>query len=298
MTPPSNRRPGFSRRAQYSNFAAYVIAAAGALVGGLLLIVSVRDAEAFSGARGVATDATSPVATASAATRSGGQGFLDTIAGYLMSGRENARMRKELALARVQLAEAQALRDENRRLKDLAGLSLGEAKPVAAARLIGSSSSSTRRFATIDAGGERGVRVGMPVRSPLGLVGRVLETGRRSARVLLITDTESIVPVRRASDGVAAFASGRGDGRLLLRLVNLGVNPLKRGDAFVTSGSGGLYRPGTAIAVVTQITSDGAIARPLSDPAATEFIVVEPEWVETETVRELPPQPAQPVKAP
>lgn len=298
MTPPSNRRPGFSRRAQYSNFAAYVIAAAGALVGGLLLIVSVRDAQAFSGLRGIATDATSPIASASSATRSGGQGFFDTIAGYLLSGSENARMRKELALARVQLAEAQALRDENRRLKELAGLSLDDAKPVAAARLIGSSSSSTRRFATIDAGSDRNVKVGMPVRSPLGLVGRVLETGRRSARVLLITDSENIVPVRRASDGVAAFASGRGDGTLLLRLVNLGVNPLKRGDAFVTSGSGGLYRPGTAIAVVTRITSDGAIARPLSDPAATEFVVVEPEWVETETVQELPPQPAQTAKAP
>jgi rod shape-determining protein MreC len=81
-------------------------------------------------------------------------------------------------------------------------------------------------------------------------------------------------------------------------LVNLGVNPLKRGDAFVTSGSGGLYRPGTAIAVVTRITTDGAIARPLSDPGATEFVVVEPEWVESDIAAELPVAPAQAGKAP
>ena len=98
--------------------------------------------------------------------------------------------------------------------------------------------------------------------------------------MLLITDTESVVPVRRASDGVPAFATGRGDGTLQLRLINLGTNPLKVGDAFVTSGSGGLYWPDTAIAVVTRLTRDGAIARALSDPGTTEFVQVQPLWEE------------------
>jgi rod shape-determining protein MreC len=118
----------------------------------------------------------------------------------------------------------------------------------------------------------------MPVRSPLGLVGRVLAVGRTTSRVLLVTDTESVVPARRASDGVPAFVQGRGDGRLQLKLVNLGINPLKPGDAIVTSGSGGLYRPGVALAVVVSVSRDGAIARLLSDPAETEFVTVEPIW--------------------
>jgi rod shape-determining protein MreC len=118
----------------------------------------------------------------------------------------------------------------------------------------------------------------MPVRTPLGLVGRVLEVGRRTSRVLLVTDTASVGPVRRATDGVPAFAQGLGDGRLQLRLISLGVNPLKKGDVFVTSGSGGLYRPGTVIAAVVSLTRDGAIARVLSDPGATEFVAVEPMW--------------------
>ncbi len=63
-----------------------------------------------------------------------------------------------------------------------------------------------------------------------------------------------------------------------LRLISLGVNPLKLGDAFVTSGSGGLYRPGVAIAVVTTLTVDGAVAQPLSDPGTTEFVAVDPLW--------------------
>ena len=118
----------------------------------------------------------------------------------------------------------------------------------------------------------------MPVVSPLGLVGRIVEVGQVSARVLLLTDTESVVPVRRASDGIPAFVTGRADGTVQLRLLTLAMNPLRVGDAFVASGSGGLYWPGTPIAVVASLTHDGAIARVLADPATSEMVVVQPEW--------------------
>jgi rod shape-determining protein MreC len=133
----------------------------------------------------------------------------------------------------------------------------------------------------------------MPVVSPLGLIGRVLEVGDSSARVMLITDTESSVPVRRATDNVQAYATGRGDGTLLIRLTSTGLNPLKKGDAIVTSGSGGLYRPGTAVAVINELTRDGAIARPLSDPGMTEYVAVAYPWDETK-----PPPPAAPPAEP
>jgi len=47
---------------------------------------------------------------------------------------------------------------------------------------------------------------------------------------------------------------------------------------FVTSGAGGLYRPGIAVAIVTRLTDDGAVARIISNPAATDFVAVEPLW--------------------
>jgi rod shape-determining protein MreC len=278
MAPPSNRRSGHSKRAQYTNFIGYVAAIGGALVGGVLLLVSTSDATAFSGLRGIAADAAAPASKVTAAGRTQSQGFFAALSGYFLAGSENARLRREVAEARVRLAEAKALEDENRRLKALLGLNETDPKPVAIARLIGSTSSSTRRFAILGAGSSQGVEVGMPVRSPLGLVGRVLESGSAASRVLLITDSESVVPVKRASDGVPAFANGRGDGTIQLRLISLGINPLKKGDAFVTSGSGGLYRPGTAVAVVVSLTPDGAIAQPLSDPGTTEFVAVEPRW--------------------
>jgi len=200
------------------------------------------------------------------------------IAGYYKAARSYATLERELDEAKIRLAEADAIAAENRRLKKLLGLRSEDREPVTVTRFTSSTTTSTRRFATIGAGRNDGVMPGMPVRSVRGLVGRVLEAGAGSARILLVTDTESLVPVRRAKDGIAAFAQGRGDGMLQIKLINLGVNPLKKGDIFVTSGSGGLYPPGTALGVVEQLTSDGAVARVLSDPAATEYVIVEPIW--------------------
>jgi rod shape-determining protein MreC len=226
VAPPSNRRSGFSRRAQYTTFFAYIAAGLGALLGGALLFTSLSEPTRFAPVRSAATDATAPVAKAAAAGRNESRGLWNAISGYFVSGHEYARLKREVAEARVKLVEAQATAEENRRLKALLQLAALDPKPVTTALLIGSSSSSARRFATVSAGRDKGVTVGMPVRSTMGLVGRVLEVGAKTSRVLLITDSESIVPVRRSSDALPAFATGRADGQLQVRLINLGLIPL------------------------------------------------------------------------
>lgn len=280
MVAPGNRRPGHSRRAQYGTFFSYVFAVGGLAVGALLLFVSLSDSSTFAGLRSAATGTIRPAAELTAQGRSEGQGLLATIGGYFTRGSRVARLEREVTEARVRLAEQAALKEENNRLRALLGLTQGAVKPVAVARLIGSTSSSTRRFATLSVGTGQGVTPGMAVRSPLGLVGRVLEVGPSTARVLLITDIESTIPVRRGPDGIQAYAIGLGDGTLRIKLSTTGLNPFKPGDAIVTSGSGGLFRPGEAVAVVVSLTVDGAIARPLSDPSMTEFVVVEPIYDE------------------
>jgi rod shape-determining protein MreC len=278
MAPPAHRRTGTNKKAQMGLFAGYVVAGLGALFGAALLIISFLRPETFNGLRMMAADAASPAGEVGAATRTNSQGFLESIAGYYRAGSRNAELEREMEIARVRLAEAEALRQENARLKAVLGLTESETRPVAVTRLIGSTSSSVRRIGYISAGRNDGVRPGMPVTSPTGLVGRVLEAGARSSRVLLLTDSESMVPVRRATDNIVAFAEGRSDGSLRLRLVTLGVNPIKPGDVFVTSGAGGLFRPNIAVAVARQITRDGAIAQLLSNPAATDYVTVEPIW--------------------
>ncbi|RVU06204.1 rod shape-determining protein MreC [Novosphingobium umbonatum] len=296
MVPPGNRRSTYSRRALNNIFFGYVAAGAILLGGGGLALASYASPESFGGLRVLASDMVQPVAKLAAQGRAGlGQTFANLQA-YATWGPENERLKREVAIGRVKAVELAAAQQENKRLQAM--LQLGEVspKPIAYGWLVASSSGSTRRYATISVGSNQGVQTGMPVRTAMGLIGRVLEVGRISARVLMITDAQSVVPVRRASDGLPAFATGKGDGTLQLRLLTLGINPLKPGDAFVTSGSGGLYWPDTPIAVVSSLTRDGAIARVLGDPAVSETVAVYPAWSPTQDAT-LPP-PAEDVTPP
>jgi len=297
MAPPAHRRSGINKKAQLGVFTGYVVAGLGALFGAALLAISLLRPETFDGLRSMASDAAAPIGSAGASARTNSQTFLDAIEGYYRAGSRNAELEEEVRIARVRIAEAEAVEQENARLKAVLGLASEDAKPIAVARLIGSTSSSARRLGYISAGRNDGVRPGMPVTSPMGLVGRVLEAGAESSRVLLLTDSESMVPVRRATDNVVAFAEGRSDGSLRLRLVNLGINPIKHGDVFVTSGAGGLFKPGTAVAIATEITRDGAIGQLLSNPAATDVVVVEPIW-QPEAVKTLQNPTPQPSPTP
>ncbi|MEM7700851.1 MAG: rod shape-determining protein MreC [Pseudomonadota bacterium] len=276
MAPPSSRRSGFSKKEKNSVFTGYVLASLGALLGLALLSLSLWQPSALAPLRGAAQDAVSPVGEATAVTRSGSGSIGDTISAFWNAGRQNAALREEMELARIQLAEAEAVALENERLKALLALAEGEIEPVATTRLIGSSSTSSRRFAYVSVGRVDGVKVGMPVRSARGVVGRILEVARGSSRVLLLTDGLSKLPVRRSTDNTVAFAEGRGDGFLKVQLINLGLNPLEVGDVMVTSGAGGYYRPGVAVAIITELTPDGGLARLMADPSATDFVSVEP----------------------
>jgi rod shape-determining protein MreC len=291
MAPPANRRSGNSRRAQYTVFLSYSAGVAGMLLGVVLLIVSFVEPSLFSGLRAVASDATAPAGRVTATGRAASKDVFSTIAGYFQAGSRHAKLERELAEAKVRLVEARSTQIENRRLKALLGLTRQNPRPIVTTTLTSSTAASTRRYATLGAGQNRGVQTGMPVRSSLGLLGRVISAGATSARVLLVTDTESLVPVRRASDGVPAFAQGAGDGTIRIKLINLGLNPLKKGDVFVTSGSGGLYRPNTPVAVAARLTRDGAVAQVLANPSDADYVIVD------DTFAPPPPEAAEPAPA-
>lgn len=278
MARSPDRRPGFSRRAQYGIFTGYVIAVLGVVAGLVVLGVSLFNPDAFAFARTAASEVARPLGQAGAQTRNASQGLFAAVGAYFNAGRQNAALTREVQAARADAVTMRALAQENARLKALLGIVDPASRPVAAARLIGSTSTSTRRFAVLSVGSMQGVRNGQPVRAAGGLIGRVIETGPDTARVLLVTDPDNVVPVRRASDGLTAFVQGGANGQIDIRLINTGVAVIRKGDVFVTSGSGGLYPPGIPVAVATQPHRDGATGHLASDPSDADFVVVLPAW--------------------
>ncbi len=283
MAPPNNRRPGFSKRAQYSIFASYLLGILGAVVGLLLLLISIFDPQGFAVLRTIGAEATAPVSKTLSEVGGATGNAGENISAYFKAASKNAAMKREIEKSRIEILEARAIKQENERLKRLLDLDKEVPEAIGMARLISSTSSSSRRMATLGLGTTDGILIGQPVRAPEGLVGRVLEAGPTTARILLVSDGQNVTPVKRASDELPAFATGRGDGTVEVRPINLGTNPFKGGDLLITSGSGGLYAPGIPVAVVIRKTETGAIARILANSAKVSHVIVQPMF-QAETV--------------
>lgn len=278
--PPSNRRPGFSRRAQYSLFIGYVVAAAGVLVGLGLLALSTFDPVAFRALRGGMAEATTPVSSGMAWVGGGLAGIPDGVGSYFGVRDENARLKQQLAAQRALIMRARTLAYDNRRLRALLRVRDGNVETVAVARLVSSTASSTRRFATLNAGARQGVASGQPVRGPEGLIGRTVAVTPNTARVLLLADPESVVPVRRTRDGLPAMAVGRGDGWVELKSAAGATVAFARGDVFVTSGNGGLFPPGIPVARVVDKATDTALGRTFAQPDTIDFALAMKIFIE------------------
>ena len=293
MARPPSRRPGINRKAQYSLFASYVVAVVGAVAGLLLVVIAIFDPTGFAGLRTVTAEVTRPISVGLKNMVSGISSVDEVLAAYWRAGSQNVSLRRQVESDRNRIIEARAIAQENARLKRLLKLVDEDQSDLLPARLISSSSGSTRRFARLNAGRWQGVRPGMPVRAAEGLVGRIDSTTPNTSEVLLLTDTGNIVPVRRANDSVPAISTGGGDGSLEIRALSAGRNPFKPGDLLVTSGIGGIYQPNIPVAVVVRVQGEIAWGFPLANPSRIDAVVVERAFEEVVTRQDPAVTPAE-----
>ena len=286
-------RPGWSRRAQYGLFFSFLAVMVGIIVGLILLALSLVAPQQYERVRGAALDVTGPVAGALHEVTATVSGVFTGAGNYWDAASQNAELKRERNAMLQRMVEAKAILQENRQLKATLQLREHERATVAVGRIVGSSFNSPRRFAILSAGTSDGVRIGMPVRSPDGLVGRIIDSGTLASRVLLVSDRANIVPARLLRNGIPVIAQGRGDGTIDVRPLEVGRNPFKRGDIIVTSGTGGLYPPLVPIARVVKLDDDGAVALPLADPATTSFAIVETPFEPAAVAAESAPAAAE-----
>jgi len=287
-------RPGWSRRAQYGLFFGLLAVIAGIVVGLVLLAMSLVAPKTFESIRGAALDITGPVSSALHEVTATANGLVGGAGNYWDAARQNADLKRENKAMLQRMVEAKAIVLENRQLKATLQLRERSENVIAVGRVVGSSFNSPRRFAILSVGSKDGVQIGMPVRSPDGLVGRVIDAGMLASRVLLVSDRANIVPARLLRGGIPVIAQGRGDGTIDVRPLEVGRNPFKRGDIIITSGTGGLYPPLVPIARVVKLDDDGAVALPLADPANTSFAIIEPAFEPAAVAAEEAPSPDSP----
>ena len=170
---------------------------------------------------------------------------------------ENIRLARENERLLVWQEAARRLASQNQALQSLLDFKPSPNSQSIATRVIADSGGAFVRSIVVNAGDRDGVRKGQAAVSGAGLAGRVTTAGYRSARILLITDINSRVPVLIESSRDRAILSGDNSG--MPRLTFLPANAsIKAGDRVITSGHGGVFPPGLQIGQVVP-SGDGVM---------------------------------------
>ena len=190
----------------------------------------------------------------------------------IASHHENARLREQNRRLLEWQTVARQLALENAGLRQVLHLEADPEPPIATAgRVVADTGGPFVHTVIVDAGAMRGVSKGMAAVNERGLVGRVTGVGARSARVLLLTDFNSRIPVMVEPSRDHAILAG--DNTHEPGLIFLPLNPsLAVGDRVVTSGRGGVLPPGLPIGVVGAIDEDKIAVTPFVDWDRLEYV--------------------------
>lgn len=183
----------------------------------------------------------------------------------------NEALRQENVRLLQWRAAAQRLEDENRMLRELNELTIEPRTRYITARVIGDQGGAFVRSVLVSAGTREGVEKGQAALTGRGLAGRVAETGRRAARILLVTDMNSRVPVLVGGARDRAVLAGDNSPNPQLLYFSPGVQ-IRVGDRVVTSGHGGALPGGLPIGVVTDVRENDVRVEPYVDWSHLEFL--------------------------
>jgi rod shape-determining protein MreC len=173
----------------------------------------------------------------------------DTLAGFRS---ENERLRKRLQTLEVErqrLLEAEAT---NRHLQQLLDFRNELPSGAITATIIASSASSWFQSCVISKGSADGVRKGMAVVTPLGIVGKVVAVTGRTAKVLLLTDPNSGIDVLVQRTRSRGIVSGSLESGTVLKYIKRSED-VQEGDRLVTSGLDSGFPKGLLVGTVIRV---------------------------------------------
>jgi len=174
--------------------------------------------------------------------------------------RDNQTLRAENEQLRRSNIDNTEILAENARLRAM--LDYKKAAPqfdFVTAAIIARDPGTWTNIILINRGSNQGVAKDMPVVTPQGLVGTVVEVYGDMAKVQLLLDLRSAVGVlvQRPESRVAAIVEGDGANPLAPRMVNLARDAdIIKGDKIITSGFGGIYPKGLLVGEVVEVTNE------------------------------------------
>jgi len=192
---------------------------------------------------------------------------------------DSQRLRSENNLLRFKLNELNEIKSENLRLNQALSLKQNTPQKVIASKVIAHSPDNWSSVIIIDKGESSGIKKGQGVINYLGLVGRIVETARSTAKVMLISDPNLGVSAINSRSRQEGLINGTLGGSLIMKYLPR-ESDINISDTIITSGFTESYPKGILIGTVVDVgeefsgLSRYAIVKPAADLSSIEEVLV------------------------
>lgn len=200
-------------------------------------------------------------------------GMVDDFQSYTRIYEQNQELRRELQQMKAWKEAALQLEQQNARLMDLAQVRMDPSLTHVSGQVLADAGSPFRQSVLLNVGARDGVRDGWATMDGIGVVGRISGVGQRTSRVILLTDSNSRIPVTVQPSGQKALLSGDNSPAPPLDFLE---NPdvVRPGDQVLTSGDGGVFPAGLLVGTVAMGTDRRLRVRLAADYGRLEFLRV------------------------
>lgn len=254
-----------------------------------LLLLGRAETYVFDRARQVVTDLAAPLLEVASRPVAATRRLIERTDEYAYVFDENERLRAENARLLAWKEEALKLQAKVARYEALLNVQVDPSIEYVSGRVVSDSGGPFIDTVLVNVGREQGVRSGLAVIDSDGLVGRIVATGPKASRVLLLTDLNSRIPVVVEPAQYKAILAGDNTEWPMLEYLAT-QSAVSAGDRVVTSGDGGLIPAGIPVGLVIQ-TSDGELrVQTFSDRGRLDFVRVLQYEFPSQVRRQDPPE--------
>jgi rod shape-determining protein MreC len=216
-----------------------------------------------------AITAVAPVAGAIESVRNGTTGFFSNYFELRNARAESRKLHTEVDRLRL---ENQFLKNDlasARRVEAMAGFQAHTPSKMIGARVIGSTGGPGAKSVMIDRGISAGIRKGMAVVTPDGIVGKVLAVYPFASQVLAVTDPGFAAGVESQKNHVHGVMQGLGNESAKVNYIPTGQK-VEVGEIFYTSGEDRIFPKGLAVGKVTAVEEGSNFQNVFLQPTGVE----------------------------
>ncbi|MFM7703065.1 MAG: rod shape-determining protein MreC [Alphaproteobacteria bacterium] len=191
----------------------------------------------------------------------------------ILAKKENEKLKSELIKLQNFYISSLGIHQENKELRNALNFVKSKTENYKIARIIGISNKIFDNKILIDSGLDRGVEEGQIVTGDRAVIGRVAEVFNEKSRILLLTDSNSRIPIIASRTRNRGIISGNNSG--LMEILYLPKNhQINLGDKIFTSSDGDVIPPGLLVGIVKRIDKNSVYVAPIENIGSLNIVSI------------------------